>query len=566
MPTEAISVQNAWKIVTAWTLRLAALVTVPWALWTLLPAHVTVIVTIALAVLSALFLGPQDTPWRPLRVPGITVVLWDLLLVTLVAAALYLLGSPHAVVYLMFLPVLLGACRIAGWREATNGPQSTSQRLLALGTAAVLIAGLLSPRYHDTAEQARVCALASATPGSGELWPDASEPTGETDPDHFVGPALWTVSERENIIAGHGDTVTSALGPGLAVRSAEDGEVLWHVDTRRLEELNESPESDSFDANRVHQVGDTVVVGYRTTADDYLRAHLVGYDAATGRMSWCVPGLRDVMTDPQEPSRFLARDTSSAPEWGLYDPADASRVARLPLNDDPDHGYAGDPRAVLAEGRATVWTPRGFTSYDSDSGDLLALAPALHPGFEDRDVVGLVHVDDITVLSFAAEGDSEVAHERYAVAAHDAEGDELWNSEGTGPLVEGEPLVGTGFGACYDLPKNSFGAVTHRGFDGHFISMEIPASDRAVHRTAAVRASDGTVTWITEDDLFIASCDRIWHSADDRLHLDSGAVLDAEGIVTEPENENKVRLVVHTANGVSVRETGRGPATFHALP
>lgn len=563
-----------------WAVRLAALGAVPWALWGLVPPLAAIAAGAALCFLCLVFLAPGDLPWRPLRPSGAAIVLWDLLLVAVLVAALFLIVPGHALLPPILLTALLVLIRLKHWIRLTGEPHhraATGRRLrwLATGVAALLLLGLAFPLHPEPIRAAVDCALPSTAPWSGSRWADAAPPAADTDPEHLVGPARWAVPEGERVVAGHRDTVVLSGGEGFVVRAADDGRALWHVGTGRLRSVRgASLPGPEYEPGRLHQVGDTVIAEYRVPGEgegegdgEGPQAHglAVGYEAATGRLRWCGRGLWNLVSDPHETARFAARDSRDGHHWGLYDAADGGLVARVAAHGGDSSAGAADPdqdRMLLGDGRATVWSGHGYSSYAVDSGERLAAVAA--PVDLDRTLSGLLHVEDVTVLAFgpsASDGTGDRhRHERYLLAAHGADGAPLWDSEGTGPLAEGEPVVGSTFDQCRGQDY-SFGVVSHRGFDGHFVALD---GARAEQRAVVVRAEDGTVASVFDSDLFMASCSVRRYELDGRLHLGSGAVLDTGGVVRRPENPLYAELVTFTGNGVAVR-TGSA-STFHALP
>lgn len=580
LPLPAVTGPSLWQVIPWWLLRLWVLAAVPWALWLLVPPPVALAVGAALCALSLLFLSPWDLPWRPVRVSGVSVVLWDLLMAALLTASLYLVAPGDFRVPLLMAAAVLVLFRLNHWiwltgRDHYPVTRGSRARWLAAGVAALLTAGLVLPLHPAPIQAAVDCLRPSATLGGASLLTDAAAPTGETDPDHLVGPALWTVPVNEFVVAGHGDTVvlrSPKLGPrGFAVRAADDGRVLWHVRPDRLRSLSALDEfpGPEHHPNRLHQVGGTVIAEYRVpegTDGSTAQGLAVGYEAATGRLSWCGLGLWNLVSDPHDTTRFIARDSRDDHGLALYDAADGQIVSRLALGTDQDYPVS-DPdreRVLLSDGRASVWSNRSYTSYAADSGEPLSSVQA-PPGL-DRPLLGLLHVGDVTVLAYGKSDDDGLAdqdrHERYALAAHDADGALLWDSEGTGPLVGGEPVVGSTFDNCRGEDER-FGVVGHRGFDGHFVALDGGLFDR---RAVVVRASDGMVTSVIDAQLFMASCSMRRQDLNGRLHLDSGTVLDTEGVVTRPHNPESRPLLAFAGNGVTARTESDPTRTFHALP
>ncbi|MEV2277401.1 hypothetical protein AB0I72_17635 [Nocardiopsis sp. NPDC049922] len=557
-----------------WVLRLATPFTVYWALSPLVVAPVAMAATAVVALLCVLFLSPFDLPWCPLRLPGIALVLWDLVMLAVLIAAWFLAAPADWVGPVLASVAALTLFRIPVWGWLTDHPYHRLEsrgrlRWLAAGVGVLLLAGLVTPLNLAPAQRALDCLRPSATSGGGSRWEDATAPSGDTDPDHLVGPAQWTSPEDEYLVSGHGDTVVvmpRGVEGGFAVRAVADGRVLWHVVPDRLRSARSALYDDlrhTQHLDRVHQVGGTVIAEYRAPEGSGSRGLTVGYEAATGNFSWCGQGLWDVVSDSYEPTRFLARDSDDGHHWGLYDAADARLITRLTLDgeDTEFDAMAAPDRALLADGRASVWSDRGFASYAVDSGDLLAAVPLQ----EERRVSSLLHADGITVVAFGRlrDDDTREQHEKYKVTAYGPDGSQLWDSEGTGPLVEGEPVVGTTLGDCVDWRARAYGVPSHHGFGGYFVGLDSETFER---RAAVVRASDGEVVSIIEDELFMASCSMRRYSLNGRLHLDSGAVVDVDGVVTRPHNPKAVPLARVTANGIAVQELGAPLFTFHALP
>lgn len=567
MPHEPSAVLPRWPALAWWILRLAVLAAVPWALWGRVPLPVAVVATGVLVLLCLAFLGPCDLWWRPLRASGIAVVLWDLLMVAVLIAALYLSGYQGALEPLIVVTAGLVLVRAPLWFQLTGEPHHRSAaspwlRWLAGGVAALLLFGLAHPLHPAPLQSALDCLRPSVRPGGGSLWGEADEPTGQTDPDHLVGPALWTIPEGERVVAGQRETVVTLSGnSGFAVRSAEDGRVLWHLARGRPREVSGSLPGPQHQPDRLHQVGETVIAEFRVPGGEETAHGLsIGYEASTGRLSWCAPGLWNLVSDPHESARFVARDSGTGHHWGLYDAADGQLLTRMTWGGATPEEVSDTEldRVLLSDGRATVWSSSGYSSYATPSGEHLT-SVALPPGI-DRPLQGLLHVDNVTVLAlgrpYEEEFGYEFRHERYALTTHSLDGTELWRSEETGPLVEGQTVVGSTFGGCQGVDKH-YGVLSQRGFDGHFVALDSSLSEQSA---AVVRAFDGTVASLIDSDLFMANCSMRRHDINGRLHFDSGAVLDPGGVVTEPHNPEHRPLVSFTGNGVVVHPV------FHALP
>ncbi|WP_017616223.1 hypothetical protein [Nocardiopsis salina] len=568
------------RVAAWWLVRLAAPLGVLWVLWRVLPPTVTVPAAVALLLISAALLAPGDLRKRPVAAPGALVVAWDLVLLATVTTLWTVQAHPHGLALTAVVPVLLGlGVRLRTWSDLTAPPSHTPGarvplRAGALALAAVLALAVLSPLYRDGPAHALECSALASAPGGGQVWDDAEVLEGAPPQDHpALGEALWRSDRQETLTGGHGDTVTmirsSSDEEGLAVRAADDGRVLWHVDADRIA-------SDTSRAqvrtDRVHQVGGTVVAGFHGTGETAMgepKTRTVGYDAATGRMQWCASGLWELTADVEETERFAARRDGPYSSWSLYAATDGSEVARLPADgdtDQPDHDNLGS-RAHMSGGRVTVHTVQGFTTYDLATAEPVTAAVDLTDRFDLRPVQDVTHVDDVTVAAFAESDDHdgpERGHERHGVAAYGPGGEYLWDSFGTGPLEEGEPLVGSGFGAC-DEPE---GEPRYLGFDGHFLALDTPGNDR---RVAGVRAADGTVTWLSGDQHSFADCSWEQRVIDGDLVADTGDTVGADGPVTGPlghpdSTQDHITVLMFAGNGTATGHPPTSPVVFHALP
>ncbi|MBR8742355.1 PQQ-binding-like beta-propeller repeat protein [Nocardiopsis sp. MG754419] len=220
------------------------------------------------------------------------------------------------------------------------------------------------------------CSDVRTRPGAGGGHHDAAPAPGPGHP--FLAPGAWAVGDDARLVGGFEDTVTLVSDHGPTVRAADDGGLLWWVDT-------------GVRAATAAQAGATVLIA----AGDVL----AGFDARTGDRSWCVRGFTDPVTDPGAGDRLLARADDA---WHLLDAADGTVIA-VP-------GPDADAHVLLSEGRVSVWDDTGFTGYDAAGGERLHEVAV-------EGVRDLAHVEEVTVLDLDGE-----------LVAFDAEGERSWRA------------------------------------------------------------------------------------------------------------------------------------------
>lgn len=241
------------------------------------------------------------------------------------------------------------------------------------GVGLVLVAALTVPLYLERSGFA--CAGLNGHRDAGGGHHDAGPAPGPGHP--FLEPGAWALGDDSHLAGGFDDTVVLSNEHGPSVRAADDGRVLWWVDTDGRTAI-------------AGQAEETVLVA----AGDVLAA----FDARSGERSWCLDGPTDPITDTGAGARLLARVDDA---WKLLDASDGSVVADLP----------GDAEAhvLLSDGRVSTWTEEGFSGHDSDSGEHLHEVAV--EGIQD-----LTHVDDKTVVDVGGD-----------LVAFDSDGTRTWH-------------------------------------------------------------------------------------------------------------------------------------------
>lgn len=551
-----------------WGLRGYTAVVACLALWPH-SAVLAVAVPVAVALGALLFPAPGDLPGTRPRRSGVPVVLADLVLATVAVLASWLLwpGLPGFVSVFALFPV---AARLPRWAAVLNTADSTARSrtvaaTVCAGGGLVLVAGLLSPLVSDTAAQVRACTQVRAAKGAEDGWPDAAPAPDEPDDGPF-GSAQWSDHRAYTAVGGHTATVTTANADGLAVRSAQEGEVLWHVDG---DSLTGRPDLDHVDD--VSQVGGAVVFEHRVQdagsspgpapqrpSSDIL----VALDAATGAPAWCVRGASDVRPVSERPDRFVARPEGPMSTPVLYDSADGSVVAGLsePEPEDPADAqsevfmYVGSEHVVL-------WRDAALRVHSTEDGaELFAWDRAGGGNAQRHSVNDATVVDGTVVVAFRPKGD--LGENDPVMVGFDTRGEEQWDSS----EEEVEVPEGATFGECDTTSRG-----TTDGFDGHLLATapetetgpepETGSGPGGNAHAVLVDAADGGVTW-EEENLTPYRCG-MGTAVGDLLYLPGGEVAGVPGV--EPSSLPAGADLIPVPAGIAVSSPAN-PLTLHENP